>query len=346
VVILGGLAFWFLVPLPEPAPLNTFRADHGPHPQSGLESVSFQFPRPSKDITLRVHADIEKGSLSFELLDDKDNVLFGPYPVTGGQKNSMTFSSGGGFLPDHLYRLRIAEQGVAGSYSVAVADKSGITWWQRVLALAAVSVIAAVVCRAYRGLRKRGVPIPDWCVGLEWAAFIFSIPVIYALLHEGGHTVAAASFRCVDWSGTDLIGVGGYPHAGTRPLTSLPIPSWQKAVIWIAGTMGPACLGYFLFLLWSSPMGKRARLKSAALERAWSLLIVFFMIAQLGLLLPMAGLMVDTDYTGFANNFSLGVWAANALLGFMVLVSFAVFLVLACRLWAQYSELSQRRISR
>jgi len=209
-------------------------------------------------------------------------------------------------------------------------DEVGITGWQiwsRVLlGLVLFSGIWAWVARRSRNLRHRAVS----SLVFQRLLLAFVLIFLYLLFHEGGHSLGQIAFGRFDLTRSDFWGIHGSPHSGGKPGPVLE--PWQQAVISGGGPMFPNLVGWALFLIWLSPIGKRIRIGRPVINMYFSAIVamsVFPFVAVAGCLL---GIISDGDWEGFIGNVPGPLWLVKTLL-------WAVLLVNAVILWRVIPEL-------
>jgi hypothetical protein len=297
-------------------------------PRSAIQETRFELPHFLPELTLQTAADRQIANVRWQLLDGSGRPLCG-WPVQAG-RHSSTFSVGRGFSPGR-YVMRVSERGACGSYSVTLFAKPPLTGRQNGLlillttALLSSSGYALLLPGAKRGRFRQAGRWMGAAFGL--ASFSLLALLLYPLLHEGGHALAAAAFGVYDPAGSDLLGLRGEPHAsGMRGLEG--VAAAPHAIISSAGPLLPTLVAYLSFALWRSRWGKRVRGRAPVADAFWCGLTAVLLFGHLGLLLPLAGLMQDADYRGFAEG--SGPWhiAARALVVILALVNSALIVAL------------------
>jgi hypothetical protein len=321
-IVWAALAVWFFVPLPAPKPLTTMGADRGPVPSSLTDTSRFQFPSDAPRATLRVRTDLRQGDVQVELLDAAGTLLVRWTPQSGPYSSSNTFSAGDGFRAGTDYQLRVTERSVVGAYTVSFADREGVTRWHRFLALFVVVAVASGLVLAWVRMSPRWQAWRGRAWRILWPALVASLGLVYVILHEGGHNLALYLFGALDLGRSDMLGLGGTPHAGR--VMGAKLAGWQQAAVSVAGPALPIVVGCALLILGLTPAGRRVRARRPALDLFLSLATALFLFT--GVALPAQALGIlnpDGDFRGFVENVALPLWAAKAILGAFGLLSFA-----------------------
>ena len=145
---------------------------------------------------------------------------------------------------------------------------------------------------------------------------------LYLLLHEGGQALAAIAFGMSDVGHTDLFGEHGFPSPAFAAGTW--IEEWQIAVLSAAGLVTPTAAGYVLAWFWLTSWGRTLRARCPTADAIWSFLICTVLFAHFGLLLSVAGLSRDSDYSAFVRFGPFLPWAVKLLVVLIALVNAAV----------------------
>ena len=128
----------------------------------------------------------------------------------------------------------------------------------------------------------------------------FVLIFLYLLFHEGGHTLGAMCFGHYDFARSDFWGLHGSPHSGFKWDASTK--PWQMAIESIGGPALPTLIGWALFLVWRSRLGKRMRESRPFVNLCFSAIVaisVFPFVAVAGCLL---GVIHDADWNYFIRN--------------------------------------------
>jgi len=322
------LAVWLSVPLGRRRAVKHIAVPRTAQPRSQTREFDFQLEEFLREITIESVADPQSAGVRLELLDDSGARLWCSPLVKG--RRVLTFSVGNGFAPGR-YTLRFIEHDVSGGYSVDVSRPHPMTGSQKLwLFVGVASVVTGGLYARARGRGHRGHPQPNLRVtGLVFGCVSFWLAgmTIATLAHEGGHAIAASAFGVLDLSRTDLLGLKGAPHVGHA--FGGPVAPWQRAILSIAGPAFPTIIAYLSFTLWRSKSGKRIRSNAVVLDVFWSGLTALLLFGHLGLLLPMAGLMSDTDYSGFVENTGWSYSLSNALIGAVCIINTLLIFLLA-----------------
>jgi hypothetical protein len=336
---LAGVALLvFAVPLGSPRPVLAITGSSAA-PRQRTREYDLTLPRPSEEITIRTRAELSGTGAGIELLSG-DNRLLYRQPLRAHGEQVVTFSAGGGFHAGR-YRVRIREGATSGRYQVEFMQQHPITRWQRILLFLATALAATGVVYGYvRVSARRGHARPSltWSGGALGAAVVVTACVVGGTaLHEGGHAAAMAVFGVSNLRGSDLIGIHGAPYArATKSLDQLP--GWQHAIIGVAGVGATTLVGYVLYALWASGRGRRWLSKSRRLSVYGSVICVALLIPPLGWLLPLMGVMKDTDYSGFVEGLGLSRLVVGALLAGVCVVNAVMIGAVARRLLATVRE--------
>ena len=73
-----------------------------------------------------------------------------------------------------------------------------------------------------------------------------------------------------------------------------------------------------LFALWRS---NRIRRTNSLVDLFWSFGLFLLLFAHIGLVIPMLGLGIDSDYSGFIDHIPVANWQGNAFLLFILVVN-------------------------
>lgn len=325
-VVLIVIALWVRLPLGTAHPVAQLVAPSSPQPRSQTRDVPFSFDHFQPNLTIATVADAQSARVQMDLLDGSGERLCG-WPLGEG-KHQSTFSVGKGF-PAGQYSLHFVESGVSGAYSVHVyGDKEPLSLVGKFFLLALIVMAIAGPLYAYARLSaRRGHPRPalQWSgLLLGYACFLVVILALPTLLHEGGHAIAQAGFGGWDPARSNLLGLWGEPRSVGR---TYDLPPWQQSIVSIAGPALPTLVAYLSFVLWVSAPGRRARSRRPVLDAFWSGVTFVLLWGQLGLLLPMAGLLTDTDYSRFVLPFGSLKPLADALLVVLALINGALIYV-------------------
>jgi hypothetical protein len=324
----AGLVAWFFVPLPTPKPLTAVGADRGPEPSSLTETSRFQFPSDSPRATQRVRTDLRQGDVQAELLDAAGALLVRWTPQSGPYSSSSTFGVGKGFRAGTDYQLRVTERNVVGAYKVSLADREGVTLWQRFLALFVVVAVASGLVLAWVHMSSRWQAWRGRAWRILWLTLVLWLGLVYLILHEGGHNLALYLFGALDLSQSDMLGLGGHPHGGM--LMGAELTGWQCAVVSIAGPALPILVGWALLVVGLTPAVRRVRARRPAPDLCLSLAAALFLFTGVALAAQALGILSpDGDFRGFVENVALPLWAAKAILGAFGLLSFAACIAVA-----------------
>jgi len=113
---LAVVAAWFLCPLPQPSAIKTVDVERPGPLSSTVVDERFVCVRDSDEILLRAFPQLLRGRVQIDLLDPDGKVLAGPFILTGGKSDRLTFVTDEGFPRGRSYCLRCTEAGVLGSY--------------------------------------------------------------------------------------------------------------------------------------------------------------------------------------------------------------------------------------
>lgn len=329
-LVWAGMFCWFYLPRPEWRPLLTVEARRAPQPHSETRIIPFRFERGSQRVTIGLSANLERGAVRVELLDDRGNVLWGG-PQWGGRQNQrLTFSIGSGFPAGGAYRLRVTETDANGRYRIAVSERTGATAWHRYLVLVGALTLVSGVALVWSRAAAKSLTARRGASLLAFWGLVAWLGIAYVVAHEGGHLVSLAVFGDLSPAGSDVLGLGGDPHVGRLHER---LADWQEAVVGISGPALPNVIGYVLFLLWASGWGRKARGGSRRLDAFWSLATVVLLVGWLGFLGPLTGLAADSDYSGFVSHVGLPLGVSQALIVAVLCANLLMIGVVGRHMW-------------
>jgi hypothetical protein len=245
---------------------------------------------------------------------------------------SMRFSFRPDKIPPATYKAVLQQETGSQGGRVVIAERQvGLTGWQiwsrAFVGLLVFSGVLAGVARKSRNRRWRATS--SFMFRTLLLAFILLF--IYLLFHEGGHALGAGLFGRYDWTRSDFWGIHGTPHSGIKPGTQ--VEPWQRAIESFAGPMFPTLMGWAVFLLWRSRLGKRMRSSRPMLNLYLTAIVaisVFPFVAVLGCLI---GLVSDGDWRGFIENVPGPLWLVKSLILAVVLVNGFILWRIVPELW-------------
>ncbi len=307
------VAVWLSLPLGRGIVSAQITVPTTPRPRSETRQFSFEFKHFVPLLTVTTELDSRSGTVEMALLDSSGNPLVSHWRLTKG-RNHSSFSVGKGF-PAGKYTLQFRETGFPGAYTVRIfGDQQPLSAAGRLCLLAALALVVTAPLHGYarisaRRARARGAGAPDAWREPRWARMVLlgacllivGLPLA-TLAHEGGHALAQAAFGGWDPSHSNLLGLVGEASSQGRAY----LTGWKRAVVSIAGPALPNILAYLSFALWVSPPGRRIRSRRRTLDALWSTQTLILLFGQLGMLLALAGLMTDSDYSNFVQ--PLGSW--------------------------------------
>jgi len=336
-VYLLVLSVWFSLPLGRRGVTAHIAVPASPQPRSETRQLDFELKSFCPALTIITRADSRSATVEMTLLDRSGQGLVRRWPLGEGRHQS-TFSVGKGF-PAGRYTLQFDGREVSGAYTVQVYGEqqplsaSGRLWLLAVVALMVTGPVHGYAWLSARQERARrgGSPVvwraPRWARTVLLAACLVIVALpLGTLLHEGGHAIAQAAFGGWEASQSDLFGLWGEPHSIGR---ASDLSAWQHSIIAIAGPALPTVVAYLSLAIWVSAPGRRVRSRRAALDMFWSGLTLALLFGQLGMLLPLAGLMTDTDYSGFVQAFGSLKPVADGLLIILAAVNAVLIWIFA-----------------
>lgn len=253
-------------------------------------------------------------------------------PICSVTTESTLFSFGRE-IPPGTYTLTLGQETGNHGALVAIADRkpTGVTGWQilsrSLLGLVVVSGVWAFIARRSKNLRQRAASSYTFQMFLLCFGGIF----LYLLLHEGGHALGEILFGRYDFARSDFWGIHGYPHSGGT--SGPPLEAWQQAVISGGGPLFPTLIGWGLFLLWTSSIGRKLRSTRPIVSLYFSAIVagsVFPFVAVAGDLL---GIVNDGELHGFIANAPGPLWLVKALLWGVLLVNAIILWRVVPELW-------------
>lgn len=330
--IAAFVAVWLFCPIPLRS-IGSLEADHV-SPASEVRELPFVHTRSWQAVTVHGVCRLTHGKVHIDVLDAKGHPLAGPFVLTGSQDEDWTFVGSG--FPTGTYRLSCTPHDAAGRYSITVSKGQPITLLQRIIILWILPLpVLIILCVLWLvGIGRNVLRKPILALTLITSTLIFSL--IYPVLHEAGHIAPLAISGAWDPSKTDLIGISGRPHiqGNERAAHLQPL---VLAITYLGGAMLPTLVGYALFALWISPLGRRWREKRLWLDLHWSVWTALLVFPQAAAT-PFQIAAPDTDYLGFVKNDGLPLWLSISLLITIALINAAVVVVtmkhLFSRLWA------------
>jgi len=232
----------------------------------------------------------------------------------------MRFSFSPGEIPPGTYKAALKqESGSEGGRAVIATRQVGLTGWQiwsrAFLGLLAISGVWAGLARKSRNRRRRATSL----FMFHTLLLVFVLIFLYLLFHEGGHALGATFFGRYDWTRSDFWGIRGTPHSGIKP--GVPVEPWQRAIESFAGPMLPTLMGWALFLLWRSRIGKRVRSTRPIVNIYLTAIVGMFVFPFVAVLGCLIGLISDADWRGFIDNVPGPLWLVKALVGVVLLVN-------------------------
>lgn len=245
---------------------------------------------------------------------------------------SMRFSFTPDKIPPGTYRAVLQQEAGSQGGRVVIAERQiGLTGWQiwsrAFVGLLVFSGVWAGVAHKSGNRRWRAMSL----FMFHTLLLAFILLFIYLLFHEGGHALGAGLFGRYDWTRSDFWGIHGTPHSGIK--AGVPVEPWQRAIESFAGPMFPTLMGWAVFLLWRSRLGRRTRNSRPMLNLYLTAIVaisVFPFVAVLGCLV---GLVSDGDWRGFIENVPGPLWLVKSLVWAVVLVNGFILWRVGPELW-------------
>jgi hypothetical protein len=259
-----------------------------------------------------------------------------------GEKGTLASASGiqshifglGRNIPPGTYTVTVHQErsGQGATVVIAAQEPEYLTGWQVLsrtyVGLLTVSAVLIVICRRANNPKIYAASIAAFHALLLGLVAVF----LYLLFHEGGHALAQLAFGHFDLARSDFWGIRGHPHSGGT--MGPPLAPWQQMVIGAAGPWLPTFVGFALFLLWTSAVGRRLR-SSRPMMNLYFFAVVATLVLAEAICEPayMLGLInAEGDPIGYVSRTGGPVWLARALLG-------SIFLISAFILWQVLPEI-------
>ena len=200
-------------------------------------------------------------------------------------------------------------------------------WSRAFVGLLAVSGVWAGMARKSRNRRRRATSL----FMFHHLLLVFVLIFLYLLFHEGGHALAAGLFGGCDWTRSDFWGIHGTPRAGLA--AGVSIEPWQRAIFSFAGPMLPTLIGWALFLLWRSRIGKRMRSGYLMVNMYLTAIVCMSVLPFVAIVGCLLGLFSDGDWRGFIENVPGPLWLVKALIWGVLLVNGFILWRVGPELW-------------
>jgi hypothetical protein len=298
---------------------------------SGTWEESFEVTGQVPRFYVQTYGKGSRSGVTFNLNGEKDQWLLRDFPIEKGYSRFQC----GRELPPGIYTVHFRERGFHGMYTLDIGARHGFSWWQKLLFLLIVVLLARGAVYAQQKLCQAAGKRAPMLARARWAFWMSLLPFfvlfLYLLFHEGGHALTSIYFGNFDLSRSDFFGLRGLPHSGVNPQHHLE--AWQEASQSIAGPLLPSLMGYVLFVIWRTKWAEQVRARRFLVDLYWTAGVFVLLFAHFGMLTPVLGLREDGDYNGFVKNISFEAWQANAFLLFILAVNMCLLSFVIRHLW-------------
>jgi hypothetical protein len=262
----------------------------------------------------------------------------GPVASFSGIESS-TFGLGRAIKPG-AYTIALQQETSGKGATVVIADEEPpyVTGWQMMhrtyVGLLVLSGVFVVLWRNEKDSNIAAASITAFHSLLLGLVLIF----VYLLFHEGGHALAQIAFGRFDLARSDFWGIYGHPHSGST--MGPPLEPWKQVLISCAGPMLPTFVGFGLFLLWCSPMGRKARSLRPMLNLYFSAVVAALVFSE-AVCEPayLLGLIdAEGDLIGYATKSGGPVWLVKGFLWSTFLVSTFILWQVLPEVWKSWKN--------